>query len=606
MKTLRHFFLLFIMLSLLLSCNNKNNVADTPSESEQGYMLPRVLIVTTGSNLGNGVLAEGVNIAMQTFNRLGAFVTLKSRDILLDPQELNRYNIMILPTAAGYHDADRRYSLTFMADEELQTIVNWVKNGGILVAGDNIGRNLPDATDRTSLYGIITPGNWALGECFGVSLVEKDIKGYRLDGSITKELQGNFIAEFTEDVWSLVIDTMYSDSLKVLASWLSNEDTIPALVQNRYEKGMSFLLPTSYLLHPSNAGGYWSAEQIREFYHYVLTSFYKINNSSLRLNIWPDAHRYAFCATLNSSGKISEYRRLMDFFEKEKIAPTVFVNEQPDSIIRDFLKQYSLQSNGFGKLNNQTAPYYEISKNIIANELFWKKSFTGFRFPFTKSSFLGLECLSGRRYKFDSSIGVDNLESFYGCAFPYEICISGNGLYKYSGLLEISPILNDDYFFFEQILNGAYSEDKLTKDAKLYQKYLLNTWEYAIKPYNGLMVYLGHPLYVGHSDSTMIPLINLVKQVKSENTWITTIEAVADYWEKLGQTRFFVNENDESAIITVKTADSITIKNISFEAYKKPTAIEARIGKASIVKKDNTNFIVFDAAPNQQVTVRFK
>ncbi|HOH83805.1 MAG TPA: hypothetical protein PLI16_04275, partial [Bacteroidales bacterium] len=117
MKTLRHFFLLFIMLSLLLSCNNKNNVADTPSESEQGYMLPRVLIVTTGSNLGNGVLAEGVNIAMQTFNRLGAFVTLKSRDILLDPQELNRYNIMILPTAAGYHDADRRYSLTFMADE---------------------------------------------------------------------------------------------------------------------------------------------------------------------------------------------------------------------------------------------------------------------------------------------------------------------------------------------------------------------------------------------------------------------------------------------------------------------------------------------------------
>ncbi|HOH84648.1 MAG TPA: hypothetical protein PLI16_08550, partial [Bacteroidales bacterium] len=252
------------------------------------------------------------------------------------------------------------------------------------------------------------------------------------------------------------------------------------------------------------------------------------------------------------------------------------------------------------------APYYEISKNIIANELFWNKSFTGFRFPFTKSSFLGLECLSGRRYKFDSSIGVDNLESFYGCAFPYEICISGNGLYKYSGLLEISPILNDDYFFFEQILNGAYSEDKLTKDAKLYQKYLLNTWEYAIKPYNGLMVYLGHPLYVGHSDSTMIPLINLVKQVKSENTWITTIEAVADYWEKLGQTRFFVNENDESAIITVKTADSITIKNISFEAYKKPTAIEARIGKASIVKKDNTNFIVFDAAPNQQVTVRFK
>jgi len=606
MKIPRYFFFIFIFFSLLLSCNSHKNMPDTPSDTGQGYMLPRVLIVTTGSNLGNGVLAEGGNIAMQTFNRLGAFVTLKSRDILLDPEELSLYNIMILPTAAGYHDADRRYSLTFMSDDELKAIVNWVKKGGVLVAGDNIGRNLPDATDRTSLYGIITPGNWALGECFGVSLIEKDIKGYRLDGAITKELQGNFIAEFTEDVWSLVIDTMYSDSLKVLASWLSAEDTIPALIQNRCEKGISFLLPTSYLLHPSNAGGYWSAEQIREFYHYVLTSFYKINNSSLRLNIWPDAHRYAFCATLNSSGKISEYKRLMDFFEKEKIAPTIFVNEQPDSIIREFLKQYPLQSNGFGKLNNQTAPYYEISKNIIANELFWKKSFTGFRFPFTKSSFLGFECLSGRKYKFDSSIGVDNLENFYGCTFPYEICISGNGLYKHTGMLEISPILNDDYFFFEQILNGTYSEDKLTKDAKLYQKYLLNTWEYAIKPYNGLMVYLGHPIYVGHSDSTMTPLIQLVKKVKSENTWITTIEAVAAYWEKLGKTRLFVNENNESAIITVIIPDNDTINNISIETFKKPLSVEAKTGKASIVKKDNSSFIIFDAIKDQQITIRYK
>ncbi|HNW90352.1 MAG TPA: hypothetical protein PKN48_11860 [Bacteroidales bacterium] len=605
MKSLKSILLILSFFSILISCNDKQSQKETISASEEGYMLPRVLIITTGSNQGNGVLAEGITVAMQTFNQLGAFVTLKSRDILLDPEELSTYNIMLLLTAAGYHDADRRYSLTYMSDEELKTILNWVKKGGILVAGDNIGRNLPDATDRTSLYGIITPGNWSLGECFGVSLVEKDMKGYRIDGFITDELKGNFIPEFKEDIWALVVDTVNSDSAKVLANWISTEDSIPALVQNRYKKGMCFLLPTSYLLHPANAGGYWGSEQIRIFYQYVLASFYKINRCSFRLNIWPDAHRYAFCATLNSAGSLSEYKRVMNFFNTEKITPTIFVNEQPDSTIREFLKACSLQSNGFMKLNNQTAQYYEISKNIISNEKFWNQQFAGFRFPFTKSSYLGFECLSGRKYRFDSSIGVDNLENFYGSAFPYDICISGNGLYKYTDMLEISPILNDDYFFFEKVLNGNYSDGNIVKDAKLYQKYLMNTWEYAIKPYNGLMVYLGHPLYVGHSDSTMVPLIRLIEKVKSENTWITTMESVASYWEKLGKTRFIVNENEESSSITVRAPDSLTIKNISIATFKKPTLVEALKGSASVIDKDHATYIVFDAVNEQRITVHY-
>ncbi|HOY31013.1 MAG TPA: hypothetical protein PKW80_03950 [Bacteroidales bacterium] len=605
MKILRFILFFLISITILSSCRDRQAQKEAHQTTEEGYMLPRVLIVTTGSNAGNGVLPEGVIIAAQTFNQLGAFVTMKSRDILLNPKELSQYNIMILSTAAGYHDADRKYSLTYMSDDELKTIRDWVKNGGVLVAGDNIGRNFPDATDRTSLYGMITPGNWALGECFGVSLVEKDMKGYRSDGYISEDLKGNFIPEFKEDIWILVTDTIVSDSLNVLANWISADDSIPALMQNRYYKGMTFLLPTSYLLHPANAGGYWGAAQIREFYQYVLAAFYRINHCSFRLNIWPDAHRYAFCATLNSSGNVSEYKRVTGFFNNENIIPTIFVNEQPDSNVRNFLTEYSLQSNGFTKLNHQTAQYYEINKNVISNEIFWNRGFSGFRFPFTKSSYPGFECLSGRKYRFDSSIGVDNLETIYGCVFPYNICISANGLYKYTGMLEISPILNDDYFFYKKVLAGNYSEDNIEKDSKLYEQYLMNTWEYAIKPYNGLMVYLGHPMYVGYNDSTMVPLIRLVSKVKLDNTWITTIESVADYWEKLGQTRFFINDNGETATITVKAPDGISLKNMAVAAVKKPSSAEARTGRARIVEKDHTNFIIFDAVNEQQITVRY-
>jgi hypothetical protein len=606
MKYLKLILLILIFVSVLPACTERQKQNKPPVVTEKGYMLPRVLIITTGSNLGNGVMAEGVSVAAQTFNQLGAFVSMNSRDVLLDPVELDKYNILILPTAAGYHDADRQYSLTFMSDEELSTLVNWVKKGGVLIAGDNIGRNLPDATDRTSLYGIITPGNWALGECFGVSLVEKDMKGYRIDGYVTDKLQGNFVSEFKDDIWALVIDTVYSDSLKVLANWVGPQDSIPALVQNRYQKGLCFLLPTSYLIHPANAGGYWGTDQIREFYQYVLLQFYRINRASFRLNIWPDGHQYAFCATLNSTGSLEEYKRVTDLLKAEDIQPTFFVNEQPDSNIRNFLQNYAIQSNGFSKINHQVAQYYEISKNIITNEKFWNREFAGFRFPFTKSSYNGFECLSGRKYRFDSSIGLDNLEYFYGNAFPYNICISNNGLYKYLDMLEISPVLYDDYFFFEKVMNRNYTEANLIKDSKLYQKYLLNTWEYAVKPYNGLMVYLGHPVYVGHSDSTMVPLTQLIKKVKAEDTWITTIEDVADYWEKLGDTRFMIDENEDLTTISVKTSDTSTIKNISIVSVKEVASVEALKGKAEIVKKNNKTYIVFDALNDQQITIHHK
>jgi len=606
MKSIKYFFIIFILFSTLFSCKEKQSAKESSDMKQTGYMMPRVLILTTGANKGNGMMSEGIIVAAQSFNKNGAFVSMNSRDILLNPKELSKYNILLLPTAAGYHDADRKYSLTFMSDEELTTIKNWIKAGGVLIAGDNVGRNLMDATDRTSLYGELTPGNWALAECFGISLIEKNMQGYKIDGEITENLKGNFVPAFEENIWALVIDTIYSDSLKILANWINEKEKIPALIQNRFGKGMCFLLPTYYLLHPANSGGYWSAEQIQEFFNYVITMFEKINNTSIQLNIWPQANDYAFCVTLNASGSLEEFKRVFKLLKEENITPTVFVNQQPDSNIRNFLRNYSIQSNDYLKIDNQIAQFYEINRNIILNEIYWNKKFTGFRFPYTRTSYWGFECLSKYGYKFDSSIGVDNLENFYGSVFPYNIVISDNSLYKYIDMLEISPVLNDDYFFYEKVLSKNYSDAYIEKDSRLYQKYLENFWEYATKPYNGLMVYLGHPVYIGYNDSTMTPLKKLIKKVKTDNTWITTIESVSDYWNNLGKIQFYVNEKEEYTDIFVQAPDSILVENASIKTKRKPISAEALKGECKIINRDSIYFITFDAFNKQEVKINYK
>lgn len=597
--------LLISLILLITSCANKSNDDQINIEKSNTYMLPHVLILTTGNNDGNGVMGEGIILATQVFNKFGVFATLETRDILLDTNELNKYSIILALTAAGYHDADRKYSLTFMSDEELNSIKNWVKNGGIFIAGDNIGRNLPDATDRTSLYGKLTPGDWALGECFGIALVEKYIKGFRLDGFINDKLNGNFIPTFNDDVWALVIDTIYSDSVKILANWTNDSVSIPALIQNSFGKGACFLLPSSYLLHPSNSGGYWSVEQIELFYKYVIELFYKKNNSTLHLNIWPDAAQGAFCVTFNLSGNKVENERILNFLEMEKIIPTFFVNQTDDSLLKKIILKYPVQSNGYKKMDFQNASYFDVSRNITINEKFWEKKFSGFKFPFSKVAYVGFEklCLSG--YHYDSSIGLDNSETFYGCAFPYNIIVSNNLIYKNTGMLEISPILNDDYYYFKNVINTNYNARQLTNDIDLYDKYLKNCWNYSVKPYNGLMVFNGHACYVGFSDSTIKPLKNLINTVKSEKTWITDIDNVYKYWNNLSRTFFNVSEEKSKTIINVKTENNILIENLSIKSDRKPVSVKSVRGESKIVEQNSYYFIIFDAFNNQKVTINY-
>ncbi|MEA3496494.1 MAG: hypothetical protein U9R42_10705 [Bacteroidota bacterium] len=598
--------LFIIILTLfLLQCTNEK----TKNIINKGatYQLPKVLIVTSGSE-GNGKVAEGIIVAIQSLNKNGAIVELATRDILQDEKKLKDYNFLILLTAIDYHDADMLYSLTFMSDFEINNIKNFVSNGGVLIAGDNIGRNKIDGTDRISLYGKLTPQNWGLGKCFGVSLEEKNMKDFKIEGKINNNLKGNFKTKSENDIWTLIIDSVYSQELTELAIWKNGNKQYPAIIQNNYNKGISFLFPSSYFLHPANNGGYWSASQIQSFYEYVLKEFYNKHNYKISLNPWPNGFDYAFCASFNASGKFTEYQRICNLFESEKVEAVYFVNNDTNSEIKKLLlsNKCKLQSNGFGKINYQNNLYPKSKNDILKNENAWGIKFSGFRFPYTRQGFWGLLALDELNYKYESSIGADNIEFFNGSVFPYNIPISNNQYYKITKILELSPTYHDDYYFYKSILESEnYLPQEQKKDAQLFEKYLLNYWEYAVKPYNGLMIFLGHPAYVAYNDTTIQALKSLITKVKEDNTWITSLDEVADYWNKLYSMTFEIKESKNGIKIYVSATENVKIEKLTLNLFEKPKKISLKSGKHKLLQKDSGYKLLFDAFDGQMISLHY-
>ncbi len=598
-----NFLLLGLFLFTLAACNKTKE--PTQQTDTVQYVLPRVLLLTTGQPQGNGTLPEGVVVASQFFNRNGALVTVNTRDVLMDEQEMKKYQIIVALTAAGYHDADRGYSLTYLSDKELQVIHNWVKDGGLLIAGDNFGRNKIDGSDRTSIFGTLTKQNWPLADCFGVTLSEKDMKEFQLVSHLSGVLSGTILPPPQESVWRLAVDSVYDSNVTVLASWQNQQEQIPALLYHPFGKGHALLLPSSYLLHPANVGGIWGVTQIEAFYTWVLQQYQSEFQLSFSLNVWPNACDAAFCVTLNTEGNPEEYKRILDLFETEKITPTFFVRDELNDAVKKIIAPYPLQSNGRFKFNSKFAPFYEINRSILENEIQWNRRFDGFRFPFTIPGYSGFDLLAGRGYKYDSSIGVDNLQSIYGATFPYAILIANEGRYKNTGMLEISPILHDDYHFLAKISNSSYSEAQLQKDALLYRQYLQNMWEMVIKPNHGLFVWQGHPVYSGHSDSTLGPLKLLIKKVKEENIWITNTDEVYLYWHQLEQTQFQIEESGSEASIKVLAPQGISIQGVTLRCNKKIGSAKSSVGTCDLITRNGIQYIVFEVVNGQQINVKF-
>lgn len=607
---MKHIFLISILALLLAQCAEpagKDN--DSIALNRQ---LPRVLFITTGISDEDAQLAQGVVVAVQSFNKQGAMVRLEPRDILYDYEELTRYNIVILSTFPAYHDADRMYSLSYMSDEELHNLTRFVRQGGVMISGDNVGRNFPDGTDRIIAYQQLNSENWELSKCYGLSLSEKNMTAYQSEGEIANYSKwhinpGSFIEEDAE-LWTLVPDTVISKNLKVLGYWTHAEDSIPAFIENKYEKGTAFLMSSSSFLHPVNDGGYWSVEQIEKFYNYVIDEYNTLNGFNVTLNPWPNGHDYAFCVTFNSEGEIDQCKRIYQMLEDENIKPTIFVNGMVNDTIISFLKKtkYQLESSGYSYSNYKGMKYPQSLDDILRNENKWDIDFQGFRFPYTKPGYWGLLTLDKNNYSFESSIGANNLDFIHGSVFPYNIVIANDGFYKSTDILEIAPTYHDDYYFLKAIKEGEeLNPDRLRRDVMIYTKYLENFWDRAVKPYNGLMVYLGHPQFVGYSDTTLTSLVNLIKKVKQDNTWITTMNDVADFRKKLGHLHFYIENDNSRQLIEVVAPDEVTVHDVCLNFTGKVKSAAAKVGSVNILENPNGFQLVFDAMDGQSLTIEY-
>jgi len=586
---------------------------ETSSPDSACRQLPRVLFITTG--IGDEVtqLAPGIVIAIQSFNSLGATVRLEPRDILYRFDELCTYNIIILSAFNGYHDADRKNSLTYMSDEEIHNLSRFNKAGGVIISSVNIGRNYPDGTDRVSMFQTLSKENWELAACYGVSLSERNMTGYGLTGKVPGyldwETPAALLADKEQELWTLVPDTPPAESAGIWGNWSNPYDSTGSMIMNRNEKGLAYLLPYSGFLHPMNDGGFWSEEQIRQFYRYVFETYNKDNAIRFTLNPWPEGHDLAFCVSLNAEGTREQFERIFALLNKEKIRPTVFVSGLLGKELKDFLKSsgHPLASNGFSYSNFEDFGYPGAVDDILRNENFWETDFIGFRFPFTRPRFWGLLALDEHAYAFESSIGANNMDFFYGSVVPYNLVIAENGFYKSTDMLEIAPTYHDDYHFLKKIREDpAFDSLTLDKDILVYTKYLQNYWSLAVKPYKGMMVFLGHPQFTGYNTSTLSALGSLISIIRQDDPWITTLEEAADFRQKLSQTRFSVQGDEDVQRIRVTAPEGVYIGKTTLNFDGKISSASAKKGKVKVLDRKTGSQIVFDAFNGQMVTISCK
>lgn len=602
--------IIFCLVMVLTRCTPR--AGQEHPEQGQKVMLPKVLFVTSGITNENAKPAPGIVVANQAFNRMGIMTRLAPRDILFNEDELEKYSLIILSTFPGYHDADRQYSLSYMTDEELQNLAVYVHNGGYLISGDNVGRNYSDGTDRVSVFQQLNEKNWALSRCFGVTLSEKNMTGYDLEGIIPGyfdyDISRNAIEMEGHEFWTLTPDSFLSDSCKTLGYWKLGQDSACAMTENSFGKGKAFLLATSGLLHPKNDGGLWGESQIDAFYQYVISRYKEQNDVDISLNPWPMGYEYAFCVSLNARGDVEQYKRIFKLMKDEKIDPVIFVSGSVNNNTRTLLGEtnYPLASGGFGYINHTDLVYPQALEDILLNENSWKTRFRGFRFPFTAPGYWGLMALCEQHYDYESSIGADNIEFFHGSIVPYNLVISNEGFYRGTDLLEIAPTYHDDYYFLTA-LNDVPNPDtnRLNKEIAVYTRYLENFWNYAVKPYDGLMVYLGHPEYVGYSDSTLSSLKTLIRKVKHDNTWITTMNEVAGFRKNLDKLVFAVSGINNGKRVEISGPSDLNVKDVCLVFEKKVKKASTGKGQVKVMEKGEGSLVVFDAFGGQVVTVHF-
>ncbi len=525
MKKERWYF--WIILVLLTACQTKT------AKKTKGRPLPQAVFITTGIDFDHPPvdLPGSARVAVNAFNSQGIPLRFETRDILYHPEELKKYKFLILSTAKGIHDADRPFSLSYMNDEELNVLRDFVKNGGVLIAGDNVGRNDYEGNDRILKTGSLDPAGYPLSEVFGVILKERNFKSYDL---VNNRYEEWFLAK-DYDLWTTYPDSLISNNAEILAYWIQANDTVPAMIRNTFGQGSAWLLPVSDILNPAQTGGYVSVRQIENLYKKIIDTETK---NLPQIWFWPDAKQGAFAITFNDLGSDSQYRFLLKKLKENNLKAEFFVHGKLNDTLKQLLTdtRFPLSTTGQHYIRFSSLDYSDATHEWLAPRLRWDYPFKGFRFPFTDPSFTGLQAADLNGFQYDSSISADEPGQAPGTFYPYNITYSGNDFYHATSILEIPPVYHDDFFFLDEYIRKFPVNPYDTKNIEIFRQYLLDYWKLNVEPVSGLMVYLGHPAFTGFNDKTFLPLQTVIDTLRTKNVWFTTPSEINRYRKDLKQT----------------------------------------------------------------------
>ena len=569
--------------------------------------LPKALFITTGVNFNreDPSLPPAIVLAVQELSKNGIPVKLADRNILYHKDKLTNYQILILLTAKDIHDADREFSLSYMTDKELENIKDFVRNGGFLISGDNLGRNTYEGDDRILEGGTLNPGNYALSEVYGMILNEVNIKNFAVSG---RKIPFKHFEKpgYDDDFWMATGIKAISDKLDTLAVWHNGTAIYPAVTRNKYGNGVSYWVGLSGWLVPANDGGESSIAQIEKFYDWVAQDYYKQKALPVQRNLWPGAHQAAFAVSFNIADTLPPYKFVIEKLKQQQIKPTFFVSGTVKKEIRDFLKnqKVDLASSGYAYANYTSLDFADATQDILQNEAVWQEKFTGFRFPFTTPGYKGMLALQQNDYTYDSSISANHLDFILGSIVPYNLVLAGQDYYQTTDIFEVAPTYHDDYFFIGKLKTGDYKTPKqLHKDVLRYGQYLQDYWQYAVKPNKGLMLVLAHPDLTGHNEQTFSALQKMIDTVKSQNVWLTSLPSVVRYFKDNERVSLFVKNDEKQTLIYVKAEPDVRIKNYAVRLDFKPEKAVASTGTAEIKQVDDVYYVVFDAMAGQKIVI---
>ncbi len=514
--------------------------------------VPRVLYLTASKD-GKGTLPQGAHLALEEFSRHGAWVTFHDKSILYQPDSLAHYQILIAPTLYDYHDQDRLLSLTYLDTIAMKNLLQWIRQGGVLVAGGNLGRNTLKGEDRYLSGEILDRQEWPLGRAFGFDLKEVNLKGLALRPTragppLLEWYPDPLYGPLDHDDW-LPVPVHVAAEVQILARWQNHDATWPAITLHRYGKGAALYFTTLLPLHPSFDGGWGDIPAILRFYHQLFRWKLGLRHRTVGISPWPAAALAALSVTVDDGGTPEEYRSLIQalldrvpritFFATGHLAPELLqlIRSNP----RIELGNHSYSHPRFPEIS----PMEARRQILLARQILG--STPGFRFPYTMPSAQGIFQLWLLGFDYQSSVDVNHLQFFRGALFPYNLVISpAPHAVLTTSLLEISPV-ESDWAFYKKLATGKpYPVSEQERDRESFRTYLNTMWT-IIREAGGEMVLLLHPMYAGHSATLMEPVLTLLDSVRQDPTvWIASLGEIARWWRTLRQIRVQVSEQGKT------------------------------------------------------------